>query len=291
MRTISDSRSNLHKKRLVPRVSLFGVLILLLLLLSCGSRDGIISPTEWFDEMPTYYPSLTPVLPTATHTPPSAIKTDILSVSPSPTNSDEDICDFYINVRGYYGCYCGDRFLMDLPYSSLEIKKATQAGWCDIEMLEAGYKVVLQEDWFCALRGAYHFYHNDLECINQLSETFTIYSVYSELPIDIIEQTVLVISEGGNTAYIPVIGSREIIILKNIKLIQSKQTTRVLSEHDGSVFLRYFLKNGNRLYVLETEIESAEGSLALESVKFDTPEIAIYVDLFESIIASMLFTD
>jgi hypothetical protein len=66
----------------------------------------------------------------------------------------------------------------------------------------------------------------------------------------------------------------------------------MLSEKDGNnIILRYFFKHENRVYVFATKFDEMEDLLATYNFDFDTPDFAAYIELFESAIASMRFSD
>jgi hypothetical protein len=242
---------------------------------------------------PSSYASLTPIrTPTPTlvptNTPPPPTYTPVVIPTPDMVET------FCTGSKSPWSCSsCGDytetRWQGDEDVAIFSTKRSTQSGMCDVGLPQWKYELTLPDTWYCAARG---YFENNISCANQSRKTFDLLSIHSEIPAHIADQAIAIFSEGGWTSYKPVVGSNENVVWREAKSVQSRPVVRILSQVDGNnIILRYFFKHKNRVYVFATKFDEMEHLLATYNFDFDSPEFAAYIELFESVIASMRFGD
>jgi len=175
---------------------------------------------------------------------------------------------FCLGNTSSWSCSCGD-----LLTDHIEINSATRDGQCNV-LMPKRYTIDLSDNWYCNAVGV--FAHN-LACVTAYGQKIFIQSAISELPLEIVDEAIVVYQEGEGQAADPVVQLDEQKLEREIKIVGSKKALRLLSKRDDLFILRYFVKNSDNLYVLIFESN--------ELVKTDNMTI-----LLEDIVDSMVYT-
>lgn len=175
---------------------------------------------------------------------------------------------FCMGSTAAWSCSCGD-----LLTNYIEIKSATYDGQCDV-LMPKRYAIILPDNWYCNAVGV--FAHN-LSCVTAYGQKIFIQSTISELPLEIVDETIAVFQEGGGHWEDPVVQPDEQKIEREIKIFGNKQVMRLLSKQDDLFILRYFVKDSDNLYILIVELNNSA-------------EIGDMAILLEDIVDSMLLT-
>src|SRR5687768_5664907 len=188
------------------------------------------------------------LIPTSTHT-----ATAISVSNPSMTSTIEVFSSQYcMGATAAWSCSCGD-----LSYQDLQIKNASQAGFCDVTLPNAnsGYNMTLPDNWFCQIAG---IAATNLSCVSDSNQRIFLQLLVSELPITEADQAVSVFQEGEGQWSVRAVEPDEKKISREVLTIGDKQVLKLLTSQKASFILRYFMKNEDYLYVLRFEMKDPD---------------------------------
>jgi hypothetical protein len=207
--------------------------------------------------------------------PPFSTSTNIPLRTSSPPVSTPEMTNIPLPMAtqfcmGYvssWSCTCGD-----LPREDIQIKTADQAGACEVTLPHA-YRIHLPDDWYCNIAGVAGI---NLSCVTAYGQRIFVQAVSSELVVDDADKAINRFCEGEGCISDPVVDPDEEIIEKEAITIGDKPVLRMLSKQEDTFLLRYFIKNGENLYVFQVEAKDlmetkASSSLleeAIESMEF-----------------------
>ena len=144
----------------------------------------------------------------------------------------------------------------------IQIKSADQAGACEISLPHA-YRIRLSSDWYCHTAGVAGI---NLSCVTAYGQRIFVQAVSSELTVENADKAINRFCEGEGCISDPVIAPGEQIIEKESITIGDKPVLRVLSQQEDAFLLRYFIKNGENLYVFRVESKDLMESEASRSI-------------------------
>jgi len=199
----------------------------------------------------------TPILiPTSTHTA-TAISVSAPSMTPTIEVFSSQFC---MGATAAWSCSCGD-----LSYQDLQIKNASQAGFCDVTVPNAysGYNMALPDNWFCQIAGVAA---TNLSCVSESNQRIFLQLLVSELPITEADQAVSVFQEGEGKWSVRAVEPGEKKISRELVTIGDKQVLKLLTSQKESFILRYFIKNGDYLYVLRFEMKDPDDQESKKTV-------------------------